>query len=202
MATLSFQIMNEYFEHDHETLGDVILCAKQKLAAHDVESEYYKMIEALGQSFSPRAELLALERYEHLQMFHLLGDPLLRVPRPRPMKMQVEISPGDPSTALVTIDAPSSGNLIVDLSYKRDRLRFRPERRKSFDPSRAALEAFDETYRKSNDLTCCSQTFQVDAGPFKAELPIPSDANGECHVRALLSSGQQVWAQAVPVVLR
>jgi hypothetical protein len=202
MATLSYQVMNEFFEHDHETLGEVILCAKQKLAANELEGEHRQMIEGLGQSFSPRTELLALERHEHLQMFHLLGDPLLRVRRPQPLELQVELSTDDRRSARVTVDAPSSGELLLDVCYKRDRLRFRPERRKSFDVSPASLIAFEETYRKSNDLTCCSQTYHIEAGSFSAELPIPADANGECHVRAYLTSGRQAWAQAIPVRLR
>lgn len=199
MATLSYEVMDEFFKGEHETLGDVILFAKQNLARNHIDNEYREMIEDLGESFSPRAELLPIERYEHLHMFHLLGDPLLRVPRPGPLELHVDWSPTDPATARVHGVAPEAGSLVLDLAYKRDRLRYRPERRKSFDPSREALARYDETYRRSNDLICTSETIQVGAGSFSAELRIPADASGECHIRGFLSTGKQAWAQAVPI---
>ncbi len=201
MATLSYEIMNEFFVHDHETLGEVILCAKQKLAANRIENEYREMIEGLGQSFSPNGDLLPLERFEHLQMFHLLGDPLLRVPRPNPLELKVQLSPRDPKTAQISGVAPRGGTLMLDLAYKRDRMRYRPERRKTFDSSRSALEHYDETYRKSNDMICVAQSMQVGAGPFSADLLIPTDVSGECHVRGFLTTEDGSWTEAVPIVI-
>lgn len=202
MATLSYEIMNEFFRHDHETLGEIILCAKQQLAANRLESDHRRLIEDLGQSFSPRQELLPLERFEHLQMFHLLGDPLLRVPRPRPLEMRVETSPDDPERIQITGEAPVNGSLLIDLAYRRDRIRIRPDRRKTFEMVPASLAKYDKTYRDSNDLTCVSQTIQVSAGEFKATLRVPKEANGDCHVRAFLSAEQQSYSNAVPIVLR
>ncbi len=202
MATLSYEIMNEFFAQEHSTLGEVILSAKQKVAANKIDNEYRQMIEDLGQTFSPRADLLPLERHEHLLMFHLLGDPLLRVPRPAPMEMKAELGLDQLANIQVSGIAPADGELVLDLAYKRDRLRFRPDRRKAFDSSRTELAKYDETYRKSNDLTCVTQTVKVTRGEFNAVLPVPAEASGDCHVRGYLKSERQAWAQAVPITLK
>ncbi len=202
MATLSYEIMNEFFAQEHATLGEVILCAKQKVAANKIDNDYRQMIEDLGGTFSPNADLLPLERHEHLLMFHLLGDPLLRVPRPSPMEMKAELASDSLTDIHVNGLAPADGELVLDLAYKRDRLRFRPQRRKSFDSSRTELAKYDETYRKSNDLICVSQTLKVNQGTFSAELPIPAAASGECYVRGYLKSNRQAFAQAVPITLK
>jgi hypothetical protein len=200
MATLSYEIMHEYFQQDHQTLGEVILAAKRNLARNRIENDYRQMIESMGQAFSPNPQWLPLERHEHLLMFHLLGDPLLRVPRPGTLDLQAELA--EPRLVEVTGNAPEPGRLIVEVCYQRDRLRFRHDRRKSFETDPKELAAFEETYRRSNDLVCVAEVVQVPAGDFRVELAVPSDASGDCHVRGFLAGDRQAWAQAVPLTLR
>jgi hypothetical protein len=202
MALLSVELMDEFFGDEEATLGEVFTRAKRKLAGHSADGEYRQMIENLGQSLSPTPDLLPLERHEHLLMFHLLGDPLLRVPRPSPLALAAALSTGASHEIRISGTAPEAGNLTVELCYKRDRLRGRTERRKEFNPDQAALAAYDEVYRQSNDRICISRSLPVAAGEFQTSLAIPQGASGECHVRGYLQSGRQAWAQAVPIDLR
>ncbi len=81
LSTFTLEMTREHFSGESKTLGEIVKLAKQRLIATDDPSELRQMIEAMGQGFSPKPELLEAERKEHVDLIHLLGDPLLRIKR-------------------------------------------------------------------------------------------------------------------------
>lgn len=200
MSLLSLEMMHEYFSGESLTLGQLTMLAKQRMVqGSDHHPAYREMIEGMGKAFSPLPQLLDSERLEHVDLIHLMGDPLLRVKRPRSIKLAVAEQGVAGETVKVTGVAPGTGELTLELAYRRDRLRERRPSRRKFDPSDAALSAYQVTYEKALDSTCNAQTISVTAGPFETELLVPAGANGACVLRGRLQTSQGLAIGAQPI---
>lgn len=187
MSVLSLGMLREYFHGEARTLGDLVLVAKQRMvAAPDSDDEFRQMIDAMGNMFSPEPELLADELREHVQLMHVLGDPLLRLKRPDAIEFAAPERVVAGESISVQGQAPYAGALTVEVCYARDRFRIRPTRRKEYDPDPVALAEYDREYRNAHDLTCVRQSIDVQEGEFELNVPVPVDASGECHVRLML----------------
>ena len=187
MSLFSLEMLNGFFEGKCETLGQLVLQAKQKMVEKpDAKSEYHQLIGSLGRSFSPAPELLRDERGEHVHLMHLLGDPLFKLPRPATLELESPdlAKPGD--TITVTGMAKQQGSLLIDLSYRRNRFRNRPPRRTKYVASAESLNEFQAVYERTQNLVCTTIQQNVKPGPFEIQLNIPDDCSGACHVRGML----------------
>ena len=135
---------------------------------------------------------------------HLFGDPLLRLKKPTQVDLKVpETSQADQPISIRGV-APFKGNMTVEISYKRDRFRNRPPRRREYDSSEDAFHQYDVVYRETHELTCWQTKVQVEQGGFKIQGLVPKDASGECFVRVMIESpdgfalgSQPVYIEAV-----
>lgn len=206
MSLLSLNLAEEFFEGESPTLGKLLLTAKRKLALPDaaaisgapmevaVEDPYRALIESLGQSLSPLPDLLETERREHVHLINLLGDPLLRLPRPDALGVSVDREVAAGQTIPVQIESGSAGDLKVELVVRRDRFRKRPRRRRKFDGSDAALAGYTRQYEQVHDLVCASIALKVEAGTTAVTLRVPEDLAGECRVRAMVQGSGAEFA--------
>ncbi|MEM9409977.1 MAG: C25 family cysteine peptidase [Planctomycetota bacterium] len=203
MGVFSLEILDQYFEGDAASLGELVRTAKQRLVEFNPEkSEYHHLLHSMAQSFSPDADLLVEERKEHVHLMHLLGDPLLRIQRPDRLELDVplEIQKGD--TVVVKGTARNSGQLTVDLTYRRDRFRNRPPRRKKYLPTNSEFDSYQNVYLQTQNLNCVSKTLPVKAGPFQIKLKIPNDCSGDCHIRGLLQSDSDLAIGSKDVTIK
>ena len=192
MSLLSVGLIEEYFEGQEQTLGQMLMLAKQRLLESDDSTDvengtnYREMIQVLGRTLSPAgSDSLETEAAEHKHLFHLLGDPLLRVTRPN--SIELTATPNiDQGTIKVTGNSPHEGQLMVELAYSRDRFRNRPPRRPEFKWDNETLSSYAETYVDSNQRTVASEIIQVEAGPFEVEIAVPEWAKGRCIVRGFV----------------
>lgn len=199
MALLSLELLDGYFHGSSETLGQLMLEAKQKLVRNPERPDRYRqLVEAMGQAFSPKPELLDAERREHVHLMHLWGDPLLRLQRPQAIQLEIPERVEAGMRLRVRGESPGAGPLTIDICYRRDRYRKRPPRRSDYDPSPEALQRYDEVYRETQQLTCWRTTLEVPAGPFELEAVVPADANGDCFVRAMVDSNTGFALGAAP----
>ena len=203
MSLFSLEMLNGFFDGQCETLGQLVLLAKQKMVEKpDRKSEYHQLIGSLGRSFSPEPELLRDERGEHVHLMHLLGDPLLRLPRPATLELNspAVAKPGD--TILVSGVAQHKGSLLLDLSYRRNRFRNRPPRRTKYVASPESLNEFQAVYKRTQDLVCTTSQYEVAPGPFEIQLSIPNDCSGACHVRTMLIGKDAISLGANPIEIK
>lgn len=198
LSTFTLEMTREHFQGTATTLGEIVQIAKQRLISSDDPSELRQMVEAMGQGFSPKPELLEAERREHVDLIHLLGDPLLRIKRGKKLELQAEVQP-EKNKIQVTGNAPFDGKLQLTVCYKRDRFRFRPPRRPKYDPSE--FEDYQAAYEKSQQLTCYSVEHEVSHGTFEFEIDIPEGANGECNIQGLLLDNDNFAIDAAPIQL-
>ena len=201
MSLLSVGLIEEYFSGDKETLGQMFLAAKRKLvlgpeaeaernampAAY--EAKYRDTIRMLGKTLSPSGNNLNAEAREHAYLFHLLGDPLLRIQRPHVLPLLAEPSQ-DGLTIRVSGQSPHAGTLITELVYCRDRFHKRPPRRPEFKSDDLSLASYRDVYEQSNRKTVSTQTTEVQPGVFEFELPVPEWARGRCVVRGFLQESE------------
>jgi hypothetical protein len=196
MSLLSLGLIEEYFEGRRQTLGEMFLAAKQKLvlgesAAADSgnasagQSGYRDTIRLLGETLSPAGNHLQAEAREHAYLFHLLGDPLLRIPRPGQIELVADPA-ADGRSVRIRGRTPQSGKLTAELVYCRDRFHKRPPRRPEFKWDDRSLTSYRETYEQSNHKTVSTRTLTVPAGEFEFDLEVPDWARGRCVVRGFL----------------
>ena len=193
MSLLSLEMVHEFFEGEAQTLGQLMMLAKRRMVnGSDNNQEYRHLIEGMGKTFNPLPGMLKEERLEHVQLIHLVGDPLLRLKRPEKIELHSprQVTQGERIEVEGVVDSP--GDVTIELAYQRDRLRYRPPRRKDYDSGERSFAQYQETYEQAQKLVWTTQTVSVKkAGKFKTEIMVPANISGRCVVRAVLDSGSQ-----------
>ena len=207
MGVLADGMLVECFQHRRETLGEVVLHAKRQLARDIPADELQQnsnrqLLEALAAAISPARDKLAEERREHLLLFNLLGDPLLRLPSPDTVVLRCDATLEAGTSCLVRGSSPLPGQCTIELACRRDRTRSIPPVRKRFDGDPNSLSLYDNVYQMVNDSVWVQRTVAIPAGDFELTLDIPHEARGAGHLRAFVQSSNDHALGAVDVFLR
>ncbi len=187
MSVLGTEMLKACFERGVPTLGQAFLEAKRNMM-RDSRDGNRASLDALAALISPAPVDLRAERAEHLELFHLIGDPLLRIVYPQQINLQTAATATAGETMKVEGAAPFDGAGRVELIVRRDRLTFEAQPREQFLPTATAMAAYQPIYEKANDPVLVSLPIDLRQGRFTAELKVPRDAHGPCHVRASLDS--------------
>jgi hypothetical protein len=205
MSRLSLEMMEEYFEGDAATLGQLTRVSLRRMAckeAADVGSDRYRrLIEEMGKSLSPFPQLLPLERLEHAKLIHLLGDPLLKLDRPVCLDIDIPTQMTAGSTLKIRGKSPVDGELQLELVYERDRFLKRPKRRRTYESSDSALREYQAVYQNAQHRTVAKMLVPVKRGQFEHVVEVPKNISGRCHVRAVVASADvfAMGSQAIRV---
>lgn len=203
LAMLSDGLLSSCFEEQRETLGEIVLDAKQRLLAMpanpgepaaQVESTpaqqgQMQMISAIAGALSPSGYDLDAERREHVWEMNLLGDPLLHLSHPKTLELNVRDT-AEPGQALeIAGQTTASGKLTLELAYRREQVR---RELNDVDDDLSTVEGRDglqQRYLTANRRILVQQENAVGRGPFSGELRIPDDLpRGRYAVRAYLES--------------
>ena len=202
MAVLGMGLLDELFQHQRTTVGDILLHAKRGMVAEDQVEPNRLMLDAMAAAVSPSPEDPAGERREHLLLFNLIGDPLLRVRRPRQVLVKAPARAGPGDMIEISGTSPVDGKTTVELVARRDRLTFEPPARRRFDLTEDALEEMNRVYRHANDGRWSSRTVNTEGGTFRTALEIPSQAHGSCRVRVYVEGADDFAAGSSRIYLR
>lgn len=177
-------LLEGYFQLRVPTLGDVFHHAKVQLAKDASDSKNRKLFDQLAKLFSPRPDLLKAERIEHLQLYQLLGDPLLAIPRPSEIGIVApEVCQGGEEIE-IECHSPIGGRAVIEIVCPRDQSKYRDSSDRFKLPEiEAEWSSFQETYAKANDVCYLSQTTDATAPKFKTKLKLPAECEGLCYVR-------------------
>jgi len=186
MAVLGTELLSECFERRRGTLGEVVLHAKRNSMLRDRTDATSQLLDNLAKLLSPAGADLKAERAEHLLLFNLLGDPLLRLRHPRQVQLELSGTPAAGQELIVNGRSSVDGPAIVELVVRRDRLTFIPPVRQVFDPTPGGMAEYRRVYEQANDPRLNSQELQIKGGKFQASLRIPETAAGACHVRVFV----------------
>jgi hypothetical protein len=190
LSSLGTELIAAFFQQRQVTTGEALLAAKRNTMLRKRDDEQTQQLDGLAELLSPTETTLAEERNEHVQLFHLLGDPLLRVQHPGAVEVQTAKTATAGSSLEITGVSSIDGQATVELIVRRDRLTFKPPRRTQYASTPEARDEYQEIYRRANDLRLASQTVAVVGGKFQTKLAIPESAAGECHVRVFVQGAQ------------
>ncbi len=209
LAMLSDGLLSSCFDDQLGTLGEVVLRAKQQMwhtpkatvadaasspagsappatAGHSMQMQ---MIDAIASAMSPANYDLAAERREHVWQMNLLGDPLLRLTHPSPLKLQVAERSAAGQMLHVAGQSDVAGELLVELVLRRDQVRKELDSLPVDLISQLGRNSFQQRYEAANQRIVLQhdQTLAA-AGDFNVELDIPADLpRGKYAVRAFLA---------------
>ncbi|HEY6563559.1 MAG TPA: C25 family cysteine peptidase, partial [Pirellulaceae bacterium] len=184
MTIFASGLLDAYFQRRLPTLGEVVLHAKRVLANPELDpSPNRKLLNSLAKTFSPTKDNLPGERDEHQWLLNLLGDPMLRLPYPEPIRVDCPRHTTASETIRIAAELPVGGECLVELVCRRD-LSTRPV------VPRHALETDDESLRQMmegywavNDKRWAARRVSVRPGPLVVELSVPEGAAGSCFAR-------------------
>ncbi len=206
MAVMGSELLKDTFSGQTATLGEIVLHAKQQMMQPPSDApdgrDNRQLLDALAKALSPAPDLLDEERREHLSLFNLLGDPLLRLPRPQPLRLEVasDLSAGE--LAKVKLASGVGGKCTLDLVCRRDRLRLPQPTREYYDGRDRVLREYHDVYEMANNSVWYVQTVTCQPGENEFEFTVPKDARGQCHVRAFVAGGQESALGSADVFVR
>jgi hypothetical protein len=193
MGVMGTSLMEEYFGRSHATLGDTILAAKRRMMMPIDDPEKPAginriLLEGVAAVMSPNKEHLEQERREHLHLFNLLGDPMLRLAYPHEVKLAAprEIEPGQKLRIEGTSEI--AGQAVLELICRRDCHKQPPPLRERFDPTDKALAAFQPVYERTLDRCWGRWSLNLPAGAFATEVEVPASSVGPCHLRLAVAN--------------
>lgn len=204
MAVMGESLMRQVFQQRRATLGEVVLHAKRDLGQQRPANATLqrRTIDLLARTLYPLGHDLALERQEHLALFNLLGDPLLRIPYPGEIDVSAEGAVDAGQQLLVSVNLPHAGRLKLALVCQRGEFPFDPPRRLEYLAEDRWLSEFHQTYEMANRPWWIVKDYAVKSGSQRLDLTIPAGARGSCVLQVLLK-GRRGWAVgAKPVYIR
>jgi hypothetical protein len=191
MAVLGTNMMDEYFQQHRATLGEVVLNAKRRMMARDDKHPNRVLLDAIAQTISPAKDMLEDERREHLYLFNLLGDPLLRLKQNETIEVAGTTSATSGDEIEVRGTTPIGGAFTIELLCRRDQLRFAAPKRELYFNSDELLSKYDETYEAANNRCWTTAVATVAPGAFTTKLTIPPECKGFCHVRVTVAGKER-----------
>ncbi|MCL4203163.1 MAG: hypothetical protein KJ000_11735 [Pirellulaceae bacterium] len=188
MAVMSNALMDQVFRAKATTLGEAFLRAKQAMVHVQPEDSNRQLLDALAAAVSPLPDRLADERHEHLALFNLLGDPLLRIRRPAEIDLGAPENITAGETLTVSGHSNMTGRGVVEVVSRRDRLKTDIPTRRYFEESEQFLRSLDEDYQQANDSVWVRQAFAANGEAFAVNIDLPPETRGPCYVRAWIES--------------
>lgn len=175
-AVFGCELLRACFGDRPATLGELWTLAERRTLADSPDDPLRKSLDALAGGLSPPPVDLAAERREHVLMYQLFGDPLLRLQYPHDLQLAAssEVA-GDQS---LSIDGRSevAGECTVELVADRG---------------------------GPGDLTSAASVKQlVEPGSFRVTLSLPPDAAGKYTIRGFVAGRTEFAMGATSVNVR
>jgi predicted secreted protein len=189
---LGVGLLRSYFRDRADTLGDLLLAAKRESAMGSRDDANSKAIDSLALMLNPASSDLNAERLEHLELFNLIGDPLLKLQHADLVQFKAPATAAPGAEIEIAGTSAIDGSADVELVVRRDRLTFKAPSRARYETTPVAASEFQKTYERANDSRLVSTKATVKDGAFRARLTVPADASGPCHVRVIVKGNQNV----------
>jgi hypothetical protein len=78
-TVLGYELLSACFKDRPAGLGDVLRLAQRRTLNNLASDSFRASLDTIALGLSPQPVDLAAERREHVQMYHLFGDPLTRI---------------------------------------------------------------------------------------------------------------------------
>ena len=182
MTVMATSLTDDIFVKHCPTLGEAILHAKQAMLRGPAAGDRRRaMLDMIAAAVSPAPAQLAAERAEHVLMFNLIGDPLLRLRHPLPIALAGPEKVAAGESIRLSGRCPVDGHGTLELVVRRNRLLVERPDRAEYPTSDAGFAAIQETYGRANQRRLSTVDVEVRDGLFTARLDVPRQAIGACH---------------------
>ncbi|MDA1178548.1 MAG: C25 family cysteine peptidase, partial [Planctomycetota bacterium] len=199
--SLANGLVGHLFAKRGATLGECLLQAQQELTLPDVPSRQW--IDKIAAMLGTDAASQQQERTEHMKLYQLFGDPLLRLRFPDMAQVEVPTTATAGETVQVQFESPQTGRGTIELVCPRGRFRSTPHARTTQELKSAELQlAWDRDYVTANTDTWCQIEKSFAPGTTKLDLPIPLNAQGACQVRVFLTDKTNSVQASAPIYIR
>ena len=201
MAILGHELMHAYTKQRCNTIGRALLQAKRQVVLKKEKDGTRATIDLLAKAISPAPDKLADERAEHLLLFNLIGDPLLRLKHPKQVKLAGKMIGTAGKPLEIAGESEIAGRAPVEVVARRDRLRFVPAARASYQDSPKAREKMQAEYSLANDARWSMRTTAIEQGNFTLRIDLPANVSGPCHVRVFVEGNNDFAMGAADVAI-
>ena len=170
-------------------------------------TSFRKTLDRAAKIFDPTASRLEEQLEDHVALFNLFGDPLLRVKFPERCAVEA------PEIAYSTKTFPVSG-VVPNATGRQTTVRVellladfrspvaKPRRSKTFGESEETRAEFEATYRAANNFVVAASEVATQTERFQANIAVPADFSGECVVRVAATDGERYWIGSRRVLVR
>lgn len=217
LSQLSSELLNGCFRDRIPTLGELLLQAKRRVwiddeasgqesnsvasesssdspsEGFDIRKRYRKIVTEMAQALNPSQHDLILERREHVRLMNLLGDPLLKIPYPSPIQLEVPERAISGERLKVAGHSGVAGKLVVELALVRDRVPDGVAAVRNYRGTQEDHDRMEKNYQACNELRVDRQERVVGPGEFEIELTVPANASGR-HIVSAYVYGEREWS--------
>jgi Peptidase family C25 len=182
-TTAAVGLIDAIYQQQLPRLGDAWLSTMVEMQreASDDTSTTRVMIDTLATLISPSGTKLVDERREHLSLYNLIGDPLLRLHHPRPVAVTVQAGYDSGARIEVQFLSPIEGAYTVELDRPLGSVT-------EGDPNQTSIAAIDG-HVHANSIA-------------KPTFVLPADIHGPMIIRAFVE-GTDTWASgAAKTIIR
>jgi hypothetical protein len=153
-------------------------------------------LETMAKTFDPFPKQLNDQIADHIAMFHLFGDPLLRLPVAKKIRLNcsAKVKAGEQLHLEGFLDhslSEQNGTVTIELVPSFHRLPMISPLRDEFRVDEKTRQSNNEEYLRSNYRTILRYDTEIADGSFSLDLPIPAAIHGEYNIRAFWASKQE-----------
>ncbi|MBQ8363664.1 MAG: hypothetical protein IJX36_07040, partial [Thermoguttaceae bacterium] len=170
-------------------------------------TSFRETLDRAAKIFDPTASRLEEQLEDHVALFNLFGDPLLRVKFPERCAVEAPEIAYSTKPLPVSVVVPNATGRQTSVRVELLLADFRspvakPRRSKTFVESAEARAEFETTYRAANRFVVASSQVATLTGRFQADIAVPADFSGECVVRVAATDGERYWIGSRRVLVR
>ncbi len=198
MTVLGRELLKECFENRRATIGEIMLHAKRNMVLGRRDGPTAILLDTLASTLGIHSDLDA-ERREHLELFNLLGDPLLRVPRPQQMELEFPDRIVQGREIEITGTCAIDGPCTIEVVVPRDKLTFTPPPKEPPTGSETQRANYQAIYQKANDRRLVAVETECRDGRFRVTVPLPAAFLGKCHVVGYLQGHREASMGSRPL---
>ena len=142
------------------------------------------MIDSIAWWTDPTSSKLNDQLIDHLHLFHLFGDPLMKIPFPKDMTIACPPTATPGEIIQVTGTSVVDGPIYLELVKPRTRQATSVPERKKFELNEKTQIQYMKTYRVANNRAILYIPSQIVNGQFNIPVKIPDDLEGEYVFRS------------------
>ncbi|RJO71857.1 MAG: hypothetical protein C4523_03330 [Myxococcales bacterium] len=193
-AILPYELQRAILDAQPPTIGEAVFIAKHQAIEND--DDIRRIVDNGAETSGVPREEQEMLRYEHLDLYNLLGDPAtaLNLPRGR-IVFEPGVTEGSVADGVFTVEgvAPdvSEGTAFVTLEVKRTVMLHELEEVDPYAPDEATVQ---RNWEKAVDKVLVGAEVPVDAGgAFSARLEIPEEFRSfsarSCYIKVYAHDG-------------